>query len=171
MTTTVERPAGGTSIDRVKDARSLLTPTEFTDVLAVVMRNNPEMAHETAERVVTQSLAFVAACSEFPQLRLKPSRVVDEGWHAQILCTRIYARLCGTLGLFVHHVPEAPDVTRHDPDALRRTRQAITAAGYTVDAELWGAPTDTAIPVAASCEHSEPPPAGCGFDCSNTGPN
>ncbi|WP_434600688.1 hypothetical protein [Streptomyces sp. A5-4] len=39
-------------------------------------------------------------------------------------------------------------------DALLRTRQAIQAAGCRPRPEMWGGPTDTGIPVAASCQHS-----------------
>ncbi|MFJ9771947.1 glycine-rich domain-containing protein [Kitasatospora sp. NPDC101157] len=152
-------------------ARSLITPEEFIGVASTVQRNNPGMALDTAEEITAEALKFVAACAASPTSGLKPSRTVDEGWHALILHTVVYARLCKRLGLFVHHVPEPPDVTRHDPGALARTMDAITAAGYEVNASLWKPPTDRSIPVAADCEHSEPAPAGCGFDCSNTGPN
>ncbi|KJK55658.1 hypothetical protein UK12_27440 [Saccharothrix sp. ST-888] len=153
------------------DSRDLLTPDEFALVAGVVQRNNCEMTSETAERITSQALAYVATCATFPHLRLRPSRTVDEGWHALILCTVVYARLCRELGLFVHHAPEPPGPERHDPGALSRTMTAMRAAGYPVEPDLWVPPTDRTIPVAADCEHSEPPPAGCGFDCSNTGPN
>lgn len=155
----------------VAEARDLITPEEFAGVASTVQRNNPGMELHRAEEITAEALKFVAACAASPTSGLKPSRTVDEGWHALILHTVVYARLCKKVGLFIHHVPEAPDVTRHDPDALTRTMNAITAAGYDVDVTLWKPPTDRTIPVAASCEHSEPAPAGCGFDCSNTGPN
>ena len=95
--------------------------------------------------------------------------MVDEGWRSLILHTGVYAGLCRALHRFVHHVPERPDLSWHDPHALDRTMDRIVDAGYTVDLRLWLPPADDSIPVAASCEHSEPPPAGCGADCSNTG--
>ncbi|WP_181799392.1 glycine-rich domain-containing protein [Kitasatospora acidiphila] len=154
------------------DPRTLLSEEAFSGVVATVRQNNPGMVSEIAQRITTEALAFVAACAEFPELRLKPSRVVDEGWHALILHTRLYAELCTKLGVFVHHRPEAPDVTRHDPNALKRTMRAISTAGYPVDHALWAGPADTSIPVAADCEHSPPGPEGsCTGDCSNTGPN
>ncbi|WP_070014588.1 hypothetical protein [Streptomyces nanshensis] len=61
--------------------------------------------------------------------------------------------------------------SRHNSGDLDRTQAAIAAAGYVTDPLLWLPPTDSTVPVAAECEHSEPPPAGCGADCSNTGPN
>lgn len=160
-----------TTSPEVKSVRELITPEQFLDVASTVQRNNDGMAANVAEAITEEALKFVAACSAAPRARLKPSRVVDEGWHALILHTSVYAQLCRSLHRFVHHVPERPDVTRHDPGALARTQAAIKAAGYDPNPAMWNGPTDNSIPVAASCEHSEPPPAGCGADCSNTGPN
>ncbi|MFF3755172.1 hypothetical protein ACFYYH_32815 [Streptomyces sp. NPDC002018] len=139
-----------------RDARSLLTADEFTAVAMTVQQNNLGMSTAVAEAITAEALKFEAACAAHPTARLKPSRVVDEGWHALILHTRIKARLADRLGLFVHHVPEAPDTGRHDPDALARTQAAIEAAGYEPVSAMWVGPSDTGIPVAASCEHSPP---------------
>ncbi|MFE4535712.1 hypothetical protein ACFRKB_11595 [Streptomyces scopuliridis] len=165
MSITTEAPA-------IRDARDLLTAEELSAVMATVQLNNRGMTADIAEAITLEALKFEAACAAHPTARLKPSRVVDEGWHALILHTRIKAKVAARLGLFVHHVPEAPDTGRHDPHALARTQDAIRAAGYTPDSRLWAGPADTSIPVAASCEHSPPPPEGtCNGDCSNTGPN
>ncbi|MGW6598520.1 hypothetical protein [Streptomyces sp. NPDC055036] len=155
-----------------RDARDLLTAEELEAVTATVQINNPGMGTAVAEEITLEALKFEAACAFNPSARLKPSRVVDEGWHALILHTRIKARLAERLGLFVHHVPEAPDTSRHDPHALARTQGAIEAAGYIPVPAMWTGPSDTSIPVAASCEHSPAPPEGtCTGDCGNTGPN
>ncbi|MEV0375691.1 hypothetical protein AB0I10_39110 [Streptomyces sp. NPDC050636] len=167
MTVTQEH----TATPKVKAARDLIRPRAFAGGVATVQDNNPGMERDLAERIVTEALAFVAACAQHPDDRLRPSRVVDEGWHALLLHSVVYAGLCRSLSRYVHHVPERPDVTRHDPGALVRTMGRITDAGYEVDLRLWLPPTDETISVAAGCEHSEPPPAGCGADCSNTGPN
>ncbi|WP_411112785.1 hypothetical protein [Streptomyces sp. 029-5] len=165
MSMTTEAPV-------TRDARDLLTAEELAAVTATVQLNNPGMGADVAEAITLEALKFEAACATHPTARLKPSRVVDEGWHALILHTRIKARLAERLGLFVHHVPEAPDTSRHDPHALARTQAAIEAAGYTPAPAMWTGPTDTSIPVAASCEHSPAPPEGtCTGDCGNTGPN
>ncbi|MGW6739743.1 hypothetical protein ACWGDX_03170 [Streptomyces sp. NPDC055025] len=165
MSITTQAPA-------TRDARALLSPGEFTAVAATVQQNNLGMSTAVAEAITAEALKFEAACAFNPTARLKPSRVVDEGWHALILHTRIKARLATSLGVFVHHVPEAPDTGRHDPDALARTQAAIEAAGYEPVPAMWVGPSDTSIPVAADCEHSPPPPEGtCSGDCSNTGPN
>ncbi|WP_326811609.1 hypothetical protein [Streptomyces scopuliridis] len=165
MSITTEAPV-------TRDARDLLTAEELSAVTTTVQLNNPGMAADVAEAITLEALKFEAACAAHPTARLKPSRVVDEGWHALILHTRIKAKLATVLGIFVHHVPEAPDTGRHDPHALARTQDAIRAAGYTPVSKMWVGPSDTSIPVAASCEHSPPPPEGsCTGDCSNTGPN
>ncbi|MFE2494043.1 hypothetical protein [Streptomyces scopuliridis] len=165
MSITTEAPV-------TRDARDLLTAEELAAVTATVQLNNPGMTADVAEAITLEALKFEAACAAHPTARLKPSRVVDEGWHALILHTRVKARLAERLGRFVHHVPEAPDAGRHDPHALARAQEAIEAAGYIPQPAMWVGPTDTSIPVAASCEHSPPPPEGsCTGDCSNTGPN
>lgn len=150
--------------------RELIDPEAFAAVAWTVKDNNPGMASEMAERITEQGLAFVAACAATTGQNLKPSRVVDEGWHALILHTELYAELCENLGgRFIHHRPERPDVTRHDPEALDRTQAAIAACGYFVDTDLWSGPADGSITVSASCEHSGcnnpapcTSPAGCG---------
>ncbi|RCG19801.1 hypothetical protein DTL70_24140 [Streptomyces diacarni] len=73
------------------------------------------MSQVVAERIVAEALAFVAACTQPTSRGLRPSRTVDEGWHALILHTRGYEGLCGRLGRFIHHVPEPPRPGRHHP--------------------------------------------------------
>ncbi|MGQ4514201.1 glycine-rich domain-containing protein [Streptomyces sp. DW26H14] len=138
-----------------RDARSLLTADEFDGVTATVQRNNPDMDAAVARRVVLEGLKFVAAGAESRE-RMAPSRVVDEGWHALILHTRTYKRLCDRLGRFVHHVPQAPDAERA-PGILDITQAAIEDAGFEVDVDLWRPASDTSIAVAASCQHSPSP--------------
>lgn len=159
------------SIPEQLDATRLLTPDQFEGVARTVRDNNPGMEGALAQRIVTEALKYVAVCAPAPTVPLRPSRVVDEGWHALILHTALYADLCTRLGRFVHHYPEAPDATRHDPGALARTVKAIKSAGYPVDAPLWGGPSDSGITVAAGCEHSDPGQCGQVPDCGNTGPN
>ncbi len=135
-------------------ARALLTADQFAGVAATVARNNPEMAVELTERITEEAIKFVAAAAAAPGRGLRPSRIVDEGWHALILNTQVYARLCERLGMFVHHVPEPPMApARFHPESLVRTQEAITDAGYTPDPMLWLAPFDTYISVAADCQH------------------
>ncbi len=143
------------------NARALLTPDGFGDVVATVRDNNPDMPDATAQRIVTEALKFVATAAEFPTVKITPSQVVDEGWHALILHTALYAKLCDRLGRFVHHWPERPDKGRHDPHALTRTVALIEKTEYSVDAELWAGPARALVSVAANCSHT-PVPGGCG---------
>jgi hypothetical protein len=154
------------------DVSALLEKPQRAGVIRTVLDNNPGLDANMAERIVNEAVKFTVACAQFPGARLRPSRVVDEGWHALILHTRVYKELCDGLGRFVHHTPESPDPSRHNAGELTRTQEMIAKAGFTVDDALWLAPTDQTIPVAANCEHSPPGPNGsCTGDCSNTGPN
>jgi hypothetical protein len=143
------------------DVRALLSPAAFEGVVATVIDNNPDMNEATAKRIVTEALKFVDAAARFPTIKITPSNVVDEGWHALILHTNLYAKLCEGLGRFVHHWPERPNAERHDVHALTRTAAVIEHAGHTVDSALWTAPTKALVSVAANCSHT-PKPGGCG---------
>ncbi|WP_327279172.1 hypothetical protein OG974_01605 [Streptomyces sp. NBC_00597] len=147
--------AGGAS------PRGLLSDAQFNDVRATILDNNPGMESEMASRLLVEALKFVGAASLFPTVRIAPTREVDEGWHALILHTHLYASLCSRLGRTVHHYPERPDPSRHDPDVLTRTVALIEQAGYTPDAELWTGPERPLVTVAANCSHT-PVPGGCG---------
>jgi hypothetical protein len=138
----------------VLDARTLLAPGEFDAVTATVVDNNPGMAEDTAGRIVTEALAFVTVAAAYPGEPIAPSRIVDEGWHALILHTALYARLCGQLGAFVHHYPERPDQARQKPGVLDHTTALLRAAGHTPDPSLWTLPADGRTPVAAKCGHA-----------------
>ncbi|MET9520461.1 hypothetical protein [Streptomyces sp. NPDC002994] len=138
----------------VRDARSYLTPAEFAGVSATVQKDNPDMTRPVADRITAEALKFVAVAAEGAK-GIAPSRIVDEGWHALILHTDLYARLCDRLGGgFVHHYPELPGPGRYDPEFIDRTMAALQAAGYSVDRELWVAPDATLIEVSAKCQHS-----------------
>lgn len=127
----------------------------FGGVVATVIDNNPGMEQVTAERIVVEALKFMDAAAQFPTVKITPSNVVDEGWHALILHTNLYEKLCRRLGRFVHHWPERPDAERHDEHALTRTVAIIEQAGHTVDNELWTGPTIALVAVAANCSHTQ----------------
>lgn len=130
----------------------LLSDDEMNRVLVTIRDNNPDMAEPMARRVVGEAAKFVAAGAQY-EVPMAPSRVVDEGWHALILHTALYRGLCERFGRFVDHHP-GYNPLNYDQAILDRTREAIERAGYTVDAELWGAPTDDGISVAAKCQHA-----------------
>ncbi|MEU0159366.1 hypothetical protein ABZ154_11140 [Streptomyces sp. NPDC006261] len=151
----------------MRDELALLTPEGLEGVVATVTDNNPGMDEGTACRIVAEALKFVDAAAQFPTVRIAPSKVVDEGWHALILHTKLYAMLCEGLGYFVHHYPERPDPERYDEHVITRTMATIEQAGYAIDTELWSAPTKTLVGVAAQCQHS-----GCssGSGCGTVRP-
>ncbi|SCG01273.1 hypothetical protein GA0115255_116148, partial [Streptomyces sp. Ncost-T6T-2b] len=82
---------------------------------------------------------FLAASAALPGTELSPSKAVDVGWHTFILHTVDYAEFCERVaGRFIHHVPTEDAQTGEDSGAARqRTLDAITAAGYRIDHELW----------------------------------
>jgi hypothetical protein len=137
-------------------ARMLITDDQFTSCRLTVMDANPDMPANLASRIVEEALKFVAACAANPQLGLVPSRIVDEGWHALILHTAMYADLCERLGgRTVHHLP-GYDPTNYTPGVPDRTREAIAGLGWDTDPELWVAPADDSlVSVAAKCQHSD----------------
>ncbi|MFF1686981.1 MULTISPECIES: glycine-rich domain-containing protein [unclassified Streptomyces] len=136
-------------------ARQLISDRNFTSCRNTVMDANPDMPAEMAARVVEEGIKFVAACARHAMAGLAPSRIVDEGWHALILHTAMYAELCQSLAdEVVHHYP-GYDPTNYDPPILDRTQEMIRAIGYEPDAELWGPPSDeTLVSVAAKCQHA-----------------
>lgn len=133
--------------------RELLDDVEFADVVATVLDNNPGMGQMLAERIVSQAIAFVATAAAGAE-GIAPSRVVDEGWHALVLDTQLYERLCDRVGGFVHHQPERSGAAGYDPAWLAHTMDAIRTAGFEVDADLWSGPDDDTISVAASAQHT-----------------
>jgi hypothetical protein len=143
------------------EVRALLEDQAFADVAATVQRNNLGMDVFIAGRIVTEALAFVATAAAHPTDYISPSRTVDEGWHALILNTAVYEQLCGRLGRFVHHHPEAPDPDRHDEQIMQQTLALICSTGHNPDMDLWTPPANMRIPVAADCSHT-PKPGGCG---------
>lgn len=149
------------TVGTVTNPRALLSDAEFNGVLHTVLDDNPGMDISMGSRIVVEALKFTAAAAWFPAVRIAPTREVDEGWHALILHTHLYARLCRQLGRFVHHFPERPAPSRHDPDVMTRTVALIEQAGYAPDAELWTGPGKALVTVAANCSHT-PVPGGCG---------
>ncbi|WP_306419847.1 hypothetical protein [Streptomyces subrutilus] len=89
--------------------RALLGDAQFNGVMHTVLDNNPVTAIGMASRIVVEALKFVVTAATFPSVRIAPAREVDEGWHALILHTHLYAGLCSRLGRTVRHCPERPD--------------------------------------------------------------
>ncbi|MEU7723725.1 hypothetical protein AB0B78_00415 [Streptomyces sp. NPDC040724] len=136
-------------------ARTLLDADEFLAVAMTVARDNPGIGWSLAERIAVEALAFVATCSEKGNVALAPSPVVDEGWHALILHTKLYADLQERLGgALVHHYPQAPEDGEYDADIIGDTLTAMRRAGFEPDEELWRSPMENLIQVQAQTWHS-----------------
>lgn len=132
-----------------------LVPPELFNKLAGRIHRNAHLDYEFAERMVDQTLAFLAACSTFRGRKLAPSNLVDVGWHTFILDTAEYRKFCasGAFGRFIDHVPlDAPDEPTGEAahKLLLATIESIREAGFVVDDELW--------PTAAKCNQCH---AGC----------
>lgn len=103
------------------------------------------VAPEMAPRVVDQALAFLATAGRTSDSAgaLTPSVTVDPGWHAFMLYSRPYREFCDRVaGRFIDHVPHddptAPPSQRKAPGrGVASTMEAIAAAGFAVDQELW----------------------------------
>ncbi|MEY2243186.1 hypothetical protein AB8A21_09620 [Streptomyces sp. BF23-18] len=134
MTIALERPVGTT------DPMTLLSPEVAERLTSRVTTDHPEISVDTARRIVGQAAAFIATSGREPGQNLAPSTLVDYGWHAFILHTVDYTAFCELFaGRFVHHVPtdDGDEVTEETRQGRERTLAAITAAGYTIDRELW----------------------------------
>ena len=143
-----------------RDPRDLLTAGEFAAVAAIVASNNPGMTTDLAERITAEALRFLAARAQDRNAAIAPSLVVDEGWHALVLHTVLYADLCDRLGGFIHHQPELPEDGGYDAGLIDRTLTAIRSAGYEPDAALWAGPDEQLVAVGATTWHTpfpEPP--------------
>jgi hypothetical protein len=119
-----------------RDPRELISTDLFDELTERVMKDEGH-DRDMAERVVTQTLVFLAACAQNPGAKLAPSNAVDPGWHAFILHTKAYAEFCDRVaGRFIHHLPIMNDDIRSG-NALARTVEALHRTGYPVDGELW----------------------------------
>ena len=138
-------------------ALDLLTDDETARVAALVIRDNEGVTDlELATRIVDEALKFLAASGTGAGngKALRPSRIVDMGWHALILHTEIYFKVCGQWGRYIHHRPEGPETLRRVATTLDDTTDAIRVAGYLPSDYLWGDRAETEIK-GGDCMHTE----------------
>lgn len=132
-------------------ARALIDGGLFSRLAARVAADH-DVSPDYAERIIDQTVAFLATSAADSGQPLVPSPAVDTGWHTFILYTQHYAAFCDRVaGRFLHHVPDDATPTRRRGSALR-TVAAIERAGFTVDRDLW--------PTAGNCSQD---------DCSASG--
>ncbi len=132
-------------VDRpLVSGRSLIEERLFEILVGRIVKDHG-LEQDTAERVMDQALAFLAASGQRVGNTLAPSTLVDIGWHVFLLYTQEYADFCSrTTGRYIHHVPDdslfarpATVQTLTPADARDRTITAIREAGYAVDEPLW----------------------------------
>lgn len=124
--------------------RTLVTAALF-DVLVDRTITDFGVDPTLAPRVVDQALAFLATAGRSTETNspLRPSVVVDPGWHAFLLYSRSYRAFCDQVaGRFIDHVPDddpTASSTRVNAPAhdVASTMQAIARAGFLVDPGLW----------------------------------
>lgn len=124
----------------VIDPRTLVRPGLYRRLVNSTASRNAYPA-EYADRVMSQALAFLAACAINRSQQLTPSESVDAGWHTFLTYTQDYDAFCKQLGGFIHHIPddetEDGDALARDPRRLEATVEAIRSAGFEIDAGLW----------------------------------
>lgn len=138
-------------------ALDLLTADEANRVAALVMRDNEGVEGQVlALNIVDEALKFLVACGKNQTGKaLRPSRVVDMGWHALILHTELYMTVCSkAAGRMIHHRPEGPETLRRVATTLDNTTEAIRQAGYAPSDYLWGDRAETEVK-GGDCMHSE----------------
>lgn len=124
---------------QVATARDLISPQLHDRLIRRITTDHPDLDHTMATRILDQALAFLATTATANR-PLGPSAMVDIGWHTFLLHTADYADFCQrTAGRFIHHNPADSDDTGA---TLADTVAAITAAGYTVDTDLWARGAD-----------------------------
>src|SRR6266545_4848036 len=133
MTVIAERSDSSRAID----PRTLVSAALFDRLVMRIVRDEG-IERRVAERVMTQALGFLKACTDNPGVGLGPSEAVDAGWHAFILHTREYAAFCERVaGRFIHHRPNDDGRGASEVEAIGATVAAMRAAGVYVDPELW----------------------------------
>ncbi|MFD7835523.1 hypothetical protein [Streptomyces sp. NPDC059761] len=148
----------------LSEARHLLTEDDFNRLVERAVKNNPGVDAPLAEAIVEETLKFWAAAAHRAALRkqdpnlthkkMLPSAILDAGWHALLLCTKVAAKLSVTLGHFTHHVPEVANYERLE-EALAETQDAIRAAGYEPNPIMWDPASDRLVKIHGVSMHTE----------------
>jgi hypothetical protein len=141
-------------------ALDILTGAQVKHVAALVVRDNEGIDEATAVSITDEAVKFLVAASERSGegKPLRPSRLVDMGWHALILHTKIYFDVCSKIGdgRYLHHVPEDLGTLRHNEATIENTVAAIERSGYSVNPILWSVKANKELaPHASDCMHSE----------------
>jgi hypothetical protein len=133
-----------------------LIPRDLFDRLVRRIVKDEAFDQATAERIMSEALAFLKACALNPGAGLGPSPAVDVGWHTFILHTKEYAEFCERVaGRFIHHNPtDDTDETVGKYGSIAATLDAMRAANIPVDEELWKAHAVNCSQCHAGCTDS-----------------
>lgn len=135
-----------------KTGRSLVAGHLFDRLVAALKRDHGH-DHAQAVRIMDQALAFLGTCAR-SNAPLAPSVLVDHGWHVFILHTEHYRDFCQReAGGFIDHVPDDPTDIPTPDGLIDFTLDAITAAGFSVDRELWDRTGDCKNKCTGRCHH------------------
>ena len=116
------------------DPCALIAPELFEELVHRVGREQIT-SERTAERIVSQMIAFLKVCVDNPEERHAPSFQVGWAWRTFILHTKEYAEFCsGFAGRFLHHDPA--DENPRD-EAVLETAARMRTMGLPVDEEIW----------------------------------
>ncbi|MFF2524277.1 glycine-rich domain-containing protein [Streptomyces liangshanensis] len=139
----------------IRDPKAYVKPDVWEREVTLLLRN-PDNTRELAEAKFGQAVAYLLTCGENPDLLMGPSKQVDEAWHSFMLDSIPYHHFTDRhFGRYMHHVPElgeGRDSQDGGPLVLERTINAIKAAGFEIDPDLWG------MESAADCNQCH---AGC----------
>ncbi|MFC5663745.1 hypothetical protein ACFP3U_12205 [Kitasatospora misakiensis] len=144
------RPPGPTA----PEPGVLLSEIEWSRVVRTILSDHPDLAPDTAERILAEALAYLWTVSQHRDKPLAPSPAVDAGWHALILNTEIYAVLCEKFGGFIQHYPQTPEETAYDASTVGLTVATMAGCGVAADKELWAGPEGIPLGPGAQTWHS-----------------
>jgi len=138
----------------LRDPRACVTPQVWEREVRLIMRDH-DMGRDLAERTFGQTVAYLVTSAENPTILMGPTPAVDKGVHSFVLDTPSYWDFCLTHnGGYLHHVPHLSAERAGRPGVLQQTVDAIRAAGFALDTELWGAMEVDCTQCYAGCSDS-----------------
>lgn len=137
-----------------RDPRTYVSSRVWEREVQLIMRDHA-LDRELAERVFGQTIAYLIASAETPDVLMGPTPIVDKGLHTFLLDTPQYITFCMQhAGTYLHHVPLLAEESLDQPNVLQQTIDAICAAGFQLDDELWAAPDVDCHQCHAGCHDS-----------------
>lgn len=126
------------AVVELRDPRTCVSPEIWEREVRLIMRDH-DMDRNLAERTFGQTVAYLVTAAHNPMIAMGPAQAVDKGLHSFLLDTPNYWEFClRHAGRYLHHVPHLPEERSSQPQVLRQTIEAIRAAGFALDTELWG---------------------------------